>query len=119
MGVIYKDLSKDTSILYNRLRTNSGPWTDNHTKAVQRIKSKVKCLPCLSLANPNYFKIVETDASDNGYSGILKQVISEKSKEVLVRFYSGKWNPTQAKYSTIKRKCLQLLNVFLNFKVIY
>jgi hypothetical protein len=43
------------------LRKNPGPWTDKNTEAVQRIKSKVKCL---SLANPNYFKIVETDASN-------------------------------------------------------
>jgi hypothetical protein len=112
----YKDLAKDTSILYNRLRTNPGPWTDNHTKAVQRIKSKVKCLPCLSLANPNYFKIVETDASDIGYGGILKQVIPENSKEVLVRFYSGKWNPTQAKYSTIKKEMLAIIKCISKFQ---
>jgi hypothetical protein len=66
-------LSKDTSILYNILRTNPKPWTDEHTHVVQRIKNKVKCLPCLSLANPKYFKIVETDASNLGYGGILKK----------------------------------------------
>jgi hypothetical protein len=108
----YKYLSKDTSILYNRLKTNPKPWTDEHTHAVQRIKNKVKFLPCLSLANPKYFKIVETDASNLGYGGILKQVIPDNNKEVLVRFTSGKWNSTQSKYSTIRkemhsiRKCI-------------
>ena len=77
----YKYLDKDTTILYNRLKTNPKPWTDEHTQAVQRIKSKVKCLPCLSLANPNYFKIVETDASNLGYGGILKQVIPNSNKD--------------------------------------
>jgi hypothetical protein len=40
----YKDLANDTSILYNRLRANPGPWTNKHTQAVQKIKTKVKCL---------------------------------------------------------------------------
>ncbi|CAJ2643632.1 unnamed protein product [Trifolium pratense] len=91
----YKNLSSDTAILYNRLKNKPEPWTEAHTKAVQRIKTRVKCLPCLSLANPKLFKIVETDASNIGYGGILKQVNPETNKEVLVRFTSGKWNQTQ------------------------
>ncbi|KAL4581682.1 hypothetical protein LXL04_006209 [Taraxacum kok-saghyz] len=67
------DLSIDSAILYDRLKKNPSAWTDNHTQAVKRIKEKVKNLPCLSLANPNWEKIVETDASDIGFGGILKQ----------------------------------------------
>ncbi|CAJ2679619.1 unnamed protein product [Trifolium pratense] len=91
----YKNLSSDTAVLYNRLKNKPDPWTDAHTRAVQRIKARVKCLPCLSLANPKFFKIVETDASNIGYGGILKQVNPDTNKEVLVRFTSGKWNQTQ------------------------
>ncbi|XP_045802471.1 uncharacterized protein LOC123896071 [Trifolium pratense] len=85
----YKNLSSDTAILYNRLKNKPDPWTDAHTRAVQRIKTRVKCLPCLSLENPKFFKIVETDASNIGYGGILKQVSPDNNKEVLVRFTSG------------------------------
>ena len=67
-------MSKDTTILYDRLRKNPKAWTDNHTKAVKNIKTKVNNLPCLTLANSNWQKIVKTDASDIGYGGILKQI---------------------------------------------
>jgi hypothetical protein len=112
----YKDLAQDTAVLYNRLRKNAGPWTEIHTKAVQTIKHRVKALPCLSLANPDYFKIVETDASDIGYGGILKQIVPNTSKEVLVRFTSGKWNPTQLKYSTVKKEMLSIVKCISKFQ---
>jgi hypothetical protein len=92
------------------------PWTEEHTQAIKKIKAKVKCLPCLALANPKYFKIVETDASNIGYGGILKQIIPETSKEVLVRFTSGKWNNTQTKYSTIKKEMLSIIKCISKFQ---
>jgi len=48
----------------------------------------VKSLPCLGIPNPHALMIVETDASDVGYGGILRQRI-ESQKEQLVRFHSG------------------------------
>ena len=112
----YKDLAKDTAILYSRLKKNPQPWTEEHSLAVRRIKAKVKCLPCLSLANPKYFKIVETDASNIGYDGILKQINPNTSKEELVRFTSGKWNFTQSKYSTIKKEMLSIIKCISKFQ---
>ncbi|WOH09471.1 hypothetical protein DCAR_0728928 [Daucus carota subsp. sativus] len=112
----YKDLAKDTAILYSRLKKNPQPWTEEHSLAVRRIKAKVKCLPCLSLANPKYFKIVETDASNIGYGGILKQINPNTSKEELVRFTSGKWNFTQSKYSTIKKEMLSIIKCISKFQ---
>nr|XP_016442202.1 PREDICTED: uncharacterized protein LOC107767648 [Nicotiana tabacum] len=67
-----KDLAKDTSILYESLKKNPKAWTEDHSKSVRRIKQKVNNLPCLTLANPSWAKVVETDASDIGYGGILK-----------------------------------------------
>ena len=37
--------------------------------------------PCIVIPSPNTFKIVETDASDIGYSGILKQVAKNNANE--------------------------------------
>ena len=119
----YNNLAKDTAILYNRLKKDPEPWSEKHSQAVRTVKSKVKSLPCLSLANPNYYKIVETDASNIGYGGILKQVIPENkkqliptNKEVLVRFTSGKWNPTQSKYLTIKKEMLSIIKCISKFQ---
>jgi len=51
--------------------------------------------------------IVETDASDVGYGGILKQKIYDK--EQLVRFHSGLWIGPQQNYSTIKKEILSIV----------
>jgi len=51
--------------------------------------------------------IVETDASDVGYGGILKQKLH--SKEQLVHFHSGHWIGPQQNYSTIKKEILAIV----------
>jgi hypothetical protein len=60
-------------------------------------------LPCLGIPTINSFKIIETDASDIGYGGILKQKINPNSPEQIVRFHSSVWNKAQNNYSTIKK----------------
>ena len=60
-------------------------------------------MPCLGIPTVGAFKIVETDAFDVGYGGILKQRVSPESFEQIVRFYSDIWNNTQLNCSTIKR----------------
>ena len=72
--------------LRQRLKKNPVPWNEEHTKIVKTIKSRVKTLPCLALADPKTFKIVETDASDIGYGGILKQKYGNQKR--LVKFTS-------------------------------
>jgi len=67
-----KDLSKDTAILYDRLKKNLKVWTKDHTQSVKNIKAKFYNLPCLTLANTNWIKIVGTDASHIGYGEIIR-----------------------------------------------
>ena len=73
MSEFLKDISQLCAPLRQRLKKDPVPWNEEHTKIVKTIKSRVKTLPCLALADPEAFKIVETDASDIGYGGILKQ----------------------------------------------
>lgn len=54
-------------------KKKSSQWTTKCTKAVQKLRLKVKELPCLALPHLNVLKNVETNASDLGYGGILKQ----------------------------------------------
>ncbi|RVW24587.1 Enzymatic polyprotein [Vitis vinifera] len=68
-----QDLSQLCAPLRQRLKKNPVPWNEDHTKIVKIVKSRVKTLPCLALADHKAFKIVETDASDIGFGGILKQ----------------------------------------------
>jgi hypothetical protein len=80
---------------------------------VKQIKGKVKRLPCLYILDHDASKIIETDASDYGYGGILKQ--RKESKEQLVRFTSGTWNDAQKNYSTIKKEILAIVKVVSKF----
>ena len=79
-----QDLSQLCAPLRQRLKKNPVPWNEDHTKIVKIVKSRVKTLPCLALADHKAFKIVETDASDIGFGGILKQ--RSNNQELLVRF---------------------------------
>ena len=67
----------------------------------------VKKFPCLGIPDPSAFLIVETNASELRYGGILKQNVSHGSKEQIVRYHSGIWHASQQKYSTIKKKIFQ------------
>ena len=87
MSDFIQDLSKLCAPLRQRLKKNPVPWNEEHIKIVKTVKSRVKTLPCLALANPEAFKIVETDASDIGYGGILKQ--RDDNQEKLVRYTLG------------------------------
>jgi hypothetical protein len=74
--------------LFDRLQNNPLPWIDTHTSIVKQIKVHVKTLHCLSIPSDNAFKIVKTDATEIGFEGILKQLVSLGSPEQIVRFHS-------------------------------
>ncbi|XP_028059089.1 uncharacterized protein LOC114262873 [Camellia sinensis] len=112
----YPNLATDAAILYTRLRKNPPVWSPEHTTAVKKIKARVKTLPCLCLPSPEYQKIVETDASDLGFGGILKQFNPKTSKEELLRFHSGVWHDAAKRYPTIKKECLAIVKCVLKFQ---
>nr|KAJ0218867.1 hypothetical protein LSAT_V11C300139620 [Lactuca sativa] len=97
LGIICKPL-------YNRLQDNPEPWTQKYTDIIKYIKQKVPTFPCLNLPHPDANIIVETDASDIGFEGILKQKFVNSKEEQLVRYYSGAWNDTQKIIQLSKRK---------------
>ena len=61
--------------------------------------------------------IVQTDASDIGYGGILLQKkLPSDSIEQIVRYYSGDWNETETNYSTIKKEILSIVLCISKFQ---
>ena len=80
-------MRKQCKPLFDRLKSNPPPWSDVHISLVQQIKSHVKTLPCLGILTIGAFKIFETNASDIGYGGILKQRVSPESFEQIVRCF--------------------------------
>ena len=93
--------------LFQRLKKNPKPCSDEHTQVVKQVKSQVKELPCLGILHPDAFPIIETDASNIGYGGILKQDF--QIKILIVRFYSGVWSGPQLNYSTVKKEILAIV----------
>ena len=85
----YKDLRKYCKPLFDRLQNNPPSWNNVHTSIVKQIKIHVKTLPCLGIPSDDAFKIIEIDASEIGFGGILKQLVSPGSPEQIVRFHSG------------------------------
>ena len=98
----YQDCASDKGILNKRLKKNPPEWTDFHTKAVQNIKAKVKSLPILYVVDDLAHKIVESNASNIGWGGVLKQKVGKD--EQVVQFASGVWNPAELNYSTIEKE---------------
>ena len=90
MSEFYPDLRTSIKHLFQRLKKNSLLWMEDHTKIVKHIKNQVKELPCLGILHPYAFTIIETNASDKRYDGILKQDL--QNKIFFVRFHSNIWN---------------------------
>ena len=109
-----QDLSQLCTSLRQRFKKNLVPWNKDHTKIVKIVKSRVKTLPCLALADPDAFKIVEIDSSDIGYGGILKQKIDNQKN--LVRYTSGTWNSARLNYNTIKKEILSIVLYISKFQ---
>ena len=84
------------------------------TTVVRKLKEIVKTLPCLGIPDPEAFMIIETDASDLGFGGVLKQQI--RDKEQIVRYHSGVWNDTQTKYSIVKKEILSIVLCISKFQ---
>ena len=117
VGDFIPNLNNIIKRLHDRLKKTPPSWTVEHTQDVRKVKTLVKELPCLYLPIPQAFKIVETDASDLRYGGILKQRIDKK--EQVIAYTSKHWNPTQQNYSTVKKEILAIvLCVFQNFNLI-
>jgi hypothetical protein len=112
----YQNLRKQCKPLFDRLQSNPPPWTSVHTSIVKEIKQYVKTLPRLGIPTINYFTIVEIDASDIGYGGLLKQRISSNHPEQIFRFHSRVWNPAQSNYSTIKKEILSIVLCISKFQ---
>jgi len=102
--------------LFNRLQKNPPPWTNDHTSIVKKVNIHVQTLPCLGILTIESFKIVETDASDIRYGGILKQQVHSNQPEQIVRFHSGVWNLAQKNYSTIKKEILSIVLCISKFQ---
>ncbi|XLT46533.1 hypothetical protein HN873_039137 [Arachis hypogaea] len=92
--------------LYKRLRKNPPPWTEEITSIIIKIKNAIKEIPCIIILDPLVKLIVETDASELGYGGILKQIPPNSSKEQIEDLFN--------KIFIIRSDCKAVLSVLKN-----
>ncbi len=71
----FKDIRILCQPLYDRLKKNLAPWIDKHIEIVRLVKQKIHYLLYLQIPHLDASLIIETDASDIGYGGILKQCL--------------------------------------------
>ncbi|GAV76427.1 hypothetical protein CFOL_v3_19901, partial [Cephalotus follicularis] len=88
-----------------------------NTQLIKQIKIYAKEIPCLYLASPLVFKIVETNTSNIGYGSNLKQFVD--NKEQLVQYISRTWNNAQKNYVTIKKDILIIVLCIHKFQTTY
>ena len=100
--------------LFQMLKKNPALWSNEHTQVVKQVKSQVKELPCLGILHPEVFPIIETDASNIRYVGILKQDLEKKIS--IVRYHSGIWSGPQINYSTVKKEILAIVLCIQKFQ---
>ncbi|KAL4299324.1 hypothetical protein AHAS_Ahas17G0089500 [Arachis hypogaea] len=79
------------------------------TSIIIKIKNAIKEIPCISILDLLAKLIVETDASDLGYGGILKQIPPNSSKEQIVKYHLRIWNQAQKNYATVKKEILAIV----------
>lgn len=90
------------------------PWIETQTRVVQQIKQEVRQFPCLGILNPDAYPTMQTNASDIGFGGVLKQTIDGQT--LIVRYFSGSWNDTQRNYSTVKKEILAIVSCVKKFQ---
>ena len=98
-----KDLAKIRRPLQNKLK-KGWDWTLNLADSILEkfLKEKCKDLPTVTLPNENNKLVLETDASNNHWSTVLKI----KANIHLCRNCSGSFNQAECNYPNMERELL-------------
>ena len=80
-------------------------WTSADTDYVKKIKKNSNIFPKLHLPLIEEYLIIETDASDEYWGGILKAKISENNEKIC-RYCSGSFKATEKNYHSNEKELL-------------
>ena len=97
--------------------TYRGPWTEQHSDAVRKIKAilisdEVLAVPKIDPTTKNYYPFtVISDASEIATGGILLQQQSEDKNDIkVIAYHSQKFSSAERNYSTHEKELLGVLN---------
>ena len=126
-----KDLAKIRQPFQIKLKKNYiWDWTTDDTLQVQQIKEQCKNLPLLQLPSDEDFLILETDASENYWSAILKRKKNHKEKliceelnckkehiEDVCRYSSGTFKDAEKNYHINEKELLAVKRGIAKFEI--
>lgn len=82
-------------------------WTEKAQQAFEELKRCLTTAPVLAMPRYDSEWILETDASDVGMGGCLKQV--QDGEEKVIVYFSKKLSKAQQKYTVTERECLAVI----------
>ena len=88
---------------------------------MQKIKARVKTLPILYVADDDLPKIVETDASNEGWGVVLRQVRikeNKKKSEEILQFALGVSQDSEKNYAALDKEIKATLNAVQKFEIL-
>ena len=91
-------------------------WSKEDTDYVEKIKKAVKHLPPVHHPGHKEPLIIETDASDKYWGGILKAQ-PEEGPELICGYASGTFKPAEQNYHSNEKELLALINTIKRFQV--
>ncbi|KAI3706819.1 hypothetical protein L6452_24807 [Arctium lappa] len=89
-------------------------WTDIDTQVVKKIKKHIGILPKLYNPGPNDTLIIESDASDSYWGGVLKA--KTDGGEIISRYASGSFKAAEKNYHSNEKEILALIKTIKAFK---
>ncbi|KAI3678913.1 hypothetical protein L6452_38217 [Arctium lappa] len=89
-------------------------WTDIDTQVVKKIKKHIGTLPKLYNPGPNDTLIIESDASESYWGGVLKAKVD--GGEIISRYASGSFKAAEKNYHSNEKEILALIKTIKAFK---
>ncbi|KAJ2943625.1 hypothetical protein O0L34_g16737 [Tuta absoluta] len=89
-------------------------WTTTHEEIRQKVITILTSEPVLMIFDPQYPVELHTDASSEGYGGILIQVVDNKRR--VVGYYSKRTSPAESRYHSYELETLAVVNSVKHFR---
>ncbi|XP_074325347.1 uncharacterized protein LOC141662740 [Apium graveolens] len=90
-------------------------WKDSDTDYICKVKKNLKGFPKLYHLEPDDKLIIETDASDEYWGGVLKAVNSDK--ELICRYASESFKDAEKNYHSNEKEYLAVIRVINKFSI--
>lgn len=90
-------------------------WTHDDSNYMAKIKKGLNEFPKLYHPNPEDQLIIETDASNDFWGGILKAKTKDDTNELICRYTSGSFKAAELNYHSNEKEILAIINVIKKF----